>query len=118
MAGTGFLSFVANLTPISWFVTTGIVPWQTALKCTAVRHNRNNPLAIRSQIQILAIHGMIIVFVTIHGTIILFVGNPQYDFFLVAIRGTHLSAVGHNRVKSRSSHLNIDSSSVRCAASF
>jgi hypothetical protein len=35
MAGTGFHSVVANCAPIPRFATTGITPWQTALKCTA-----------------------------------------------------------------------------------
>jgi hypothetical protein len=50
MAGTGIQSFVAFRAQIPWFAKTGITPWQTALKGTVVSHNKNNPLAIRSQI--------------------------------------------------------------------
>jgi hypothetical protein len=31
---------------IPWFATTGIIPWQTALKWTAVCHNKTNPLLL------------------------------------------------------------------------
>jgi lysozyme family protein len=48
MAGSGFQSVVANRAQIPWFATTGITPWQTAIKCTTVCHNSNNPLANRS----------------------------------------------------------------------
>jgi hypothetical protein len=35
IAGTGIHSVVANRAKILRFATTGITPWQTALKCTA-----------------------------------------------------------------------------------
>jgi hypothetical protein len=50
MEGTGIQSFVAFRAQIPRFAKTGITPWQTALKGTALCHNRNNPLAVRSQI--------------------------------------------------------------------
>jgi hypothetical protein len=37
MDGTGFQSVAANHDPIPRFPTTGINPWQTALKCTVLR---------------------------------------------------------------------------------
>jgi hypothetical protein len=69
MAGTGFNSVMANRAPMPRFAMTGKTSWQTALKCTAVCHNRNNSLAIRSQ---LAFHSTIIFFMAIHGAIIFF----------------------------------------------
>jgi hypothetical protein len=50
MEGTEIQSFVAFRALIPRFAKTGITPWQTAAKGTAVCHNRNNPLAIHSQI--------------------------------------------------------------------
>jgi hypothetical protein len=87
MAGIRFHSFVANISPIARFAMTGITPWQTALKCTADCHNKNNPLAICTHILIL-----------------LTVAICNMTIFFVTIRGTHLRAVCHNRVKSNTSH--------------
>jgi hypothetical protein len=50
MEGNGIQLFVAFHAQILRFAKTGITSWQTALKGTAVCHNRNKPLAIRSQI--------------------------------------------------------------------
>jgi hypothetical protein len=43
IVGTGFRSVVENRAPVPRFATTAITPWQTALKCTAVYHNKTNP---------------------------------------------------------------------------
>jgi hypothetical protein len=44
---------------------TEITPWQTAVKCTTVCHNRNRHLAIRNQIETLDS------------------GNPRYDYAVI-----------------------------------
>jgi hypothetical protein len=68
--------------------TTGITPWQSALKFRLLT------VAIRdTNIFFLAIRGMIIFFVAIRGQI-----------FFLAILNTHLSADCHNRVKSSACH--------------
>jgi hypothetical protein len=65
MEGTGIQSFVAFRAQKPLFAKTGITPWQSALKGTTVCHNRNNPLAIRSQILNLGC------------------GDPRYEYFLL-----------------------------------
>jgi hypothetical protein len=84
---TGFHSVVANSVPILHFATSGITSWQTALKCNAACHIRNNlyrQSAFKFKLMTVAIRGTIIFFLAICGTII----------FFVAIRGLN-TAVCH-----------------------
>jgi hypothetical protein len=75
MAGTSFLSVLANRAqiPLLRFATTGITPWQSALKCRLLT---------------VAIHDAIIFFVAIRSTIFFLYGNTRPKY-----RGVAWSAV-------------------------
>jgi hypothetical protein len=120
MAGTGFHSFVVNCAPILQFSTTGMTPWQTTLKSTAVWHYRNNPLAICSQILrlTLAIRGTIIFFVAIRITIIFFMTICGQNNCYAMVSITHLTAVFSNLSEIQYQLFDIDSPPVRGALSF
>jgi hypothetical protein len=98
---------VVNHAPIPRFAITGLPLGKISqVQYTTVCHNRNNTLAICSQIKLLtvAIRGTIIFLVPNCGMIILFMTIRSKIFFFMANRGMHLSAVCHNRVKSTTSH--------------
>jgi hypothetical protein len=78
MEGTGIQSFLAFFAQIQRFAKTGITPWQTALKGTAVCHNRNSALKFR--ILAVAICGTNIFFSAIRGLNTVICHNPRYTF--------------------------------------
>jgi hypothetical protein len=103
MAGTGFQSFVANRAQIPRFATTGIPPWQSALKFRLLT-------------------------VAIRGTNIFVVAIRVTIFFFVAIRGLntatyHCTRYTFDRGLSQQSEIQyqpfyIDSPPVRGVVSF